>query len=132
MSDWALVISVVAVVIAVPALIFAVLSYRGSKRIRQELDGSLGTPAVQINWANPAKEGTLPCRVTAVFNRVRVLRLKVEKEERTVGELARGEGKDLEFKTVPEGTEFKLSFIDPVDNRKYKRNGIIRYGQLDF
>jgi len=45
MIDW---ISVVAIILSFVALILAVLSFLDGKRIRQELDGSLGTPAVQI------------------------------------------------------------------------------------
>ncbi len=122
----------VSAVLGLVALALAVMSHLSTKRIRQEFDGSLGTPAVQIRWDNPTKEGLLPCRVTAEFNRVSRVSLRVGREEKTVDHLERGEWKDIEFQSVTEGTKFKLSFIDPVERRSYSRNGIVRYGQIDL
>jgi len=129
MSDW---VSVVAIVLGFLALILAAFSFLDTKRIRRELDDSLGTPAVQIRWGNPTNTGLLSCQVTALFNRVSVVRLTVANERKTIQQLANGEHKDLEFTSVPEGTKFKLSFTDPVEMRQFKRSGIVRYGQLDF
>jgi hypothetical protein len=130
MSDW--VVPILSIILAIPAIILALLSYLDTRRIRREFDSSLGTPQIQINWGNPGKQRVFSCRVTAMFNRVNAVKLRVGKEERAVGDLAEGEGRNLDFEAVPEGTKFKLIFIDPVDHRKYKKNGIIRYGKLDL
>lgn len=123
---------VISIVLGIPALILAILSFLDTKRIRQELDGSLGTPAVQIRWEKPTQTGLLTCQVTAVFNRVSTIKLTVGKQSKSIKELETGAHQDLEFSLVPEGTKFKLSFVDPVEKRRYNRSGVVRYGQLDF
>lgn len=129
MSVW---ISITALTVGILAIILAIMSYLDTKKIRQEFDSSLGTPAIEVRWGNPTEAGSLPCRVTAQFNRVTAVSLTVRKETKSVAELARSGWKDLEFRAVPEGTKFKLSFTDPVGHRNYGRKGIIRYGQVDF
>ena len=125
-------ISIAALIVGILAIILAIMSYLDTKKIRQEFDSSLGTPAIEVRWDNPNEAGSLPCRVTAQFNRVTAVSLTVRKETKSVAELARSGWKDLEFRAVPEGTKFKLSFTDPVGHRNYGRKGIIRYGQVDF
>ena len=129
MSVW---ISIAALIVSIPAIIFATMSYLDARKIRQAIDTSLGTPDIAVRWGSPSKAGSLPCRVTAQFNRVTAVVLAVGKETKSVAELASGEWKDLEFSAVPEGTKFKLSFTDPIGHQNYSKKGIIRYGQTDF
>lgn len=123
---------IITVILGIPALVLAIISYLGNKRISREFDSSLGTPAVEIRWGSPTQSNSLPCRVTAKFNRAKSVRLKVKNKEISIDALAKEEWKDFEFANFPEGTRFKLAFIDPVENRKYKREGVIRYEQVDF
>jgi hypothetical protein len=123
---------IISIIVGIPALVLSILNCFDTKRIRREFDSSLGTPAVEVRWGTPTESGLLSCRVTAQFNRVSTVRLIAGKEKKSVDRLARDEGKDLEFPAVPEGTEFKLSYIDPVAKQKYKREGVIRYEQADF
>ena len=125
-------ISIAALIVGILAIIFAIMSYLDTKKTREEFDSPLGTPAIEVRWGNPTEASSLPCRVTAQFNRVTAVSLTVWKETKSVTELARSAWKDFEFRAVPEGTKFKLSFTDPVGHRNYSRKGIIRYGQVDF
>lgn len=123
---------IVSAAIGTIALVLAILSYLDTKKIRREFDGSLGTPAVEIRWGKPNENGMLPFRVTAIFNAVSEFTVRIAGEEETADHLERGEGKELEVRSVPEGTKFKLSFTDPVDRQRYSRTGIVRYEQMDF
>jgi len=123
---------IIAIVAGIPALVLAIMNHIDTKKIRREFDSSLGTPTVEIRWGSPTNSGSLPCRVTAKFNRVSSVRLKVKKEIRTIDTLSREQGEDLEFPVFTEGTKFKLNYSDPVNNEKYGREGIIRYEQVDF
>jgi hypothetical protein len=60
------------------------------------------------------------------------IRLKIKKEIRTISKLSREQGVDLEFPVFNEGIKFKLNYCDPVENKKYRHDGVIRYEQVDF
>jgi len=129
MTTASLIISILAVILGIIAIVRGELHTRET---RWQLDGSQGTPAVEVQWGHPSEGGLIPCRVTALFNRVTAVTIKIGRESKTIDELAANESKSLEFVAVPQGTKFKLSFADPVERRGHRKQGVVRYGQLDM
>jgi len=127
----ALVISIVAVVLSISAFVLAIFSYLDGKRIKQEIVGPLDV-AVKVRWDKPTTEGKLSCEVSATFNRVSEIKLTVGTEERTVDQLAKADYRKLEFPVVKEGTKYKLTYTDPVENRRHSGTGIVRYEDSDY
>lgn len=122
-------IAIAGLILGVLALPLAVAAWLDTKAIRRQLLDSSGQPTVDVRWGN-ASSGVLTCSVTAHFNPVSVVKLRVGNETKTIPRLQPGEPPiNLEFGVVPEGTTFKLTFTDPVEGKTHRRKDVVRYEQ---